>query len=229
VTLTAIQSITQEPWTDEELARVMTLSESDLSFIYHSFEAERFSVFKTCSVPGDSEFMNRMGLYEVPTWQPLLRAAGAYQCREALLAHDQIGDFFTTKPNIPDSRFAWHEARRDLIVPETSLLLPRMANAYARAISLRAQWRLAIAVNTVLKSYKETGKLAPNIAELGDVEWPIDPFDEQPLRYSKLADDGFVVYSIGPDEIDADGEDLYVSGVLRTDTEFDIGYRITLR
>ena len=108
-------------------------------------------------------------------------------------------------------------------------LVPNSANAYARAINLRAQWRLSIAVDTLLRAFKETGILALSVVDLGDVDWPIDPFDDQPLRYRNIDGKAFVVYSIGPDEIDGDGEELFVTGVLYLDREFDIGYRFTLK
>jgi hypothetical protein len=33
----------------------------------------------------------------------------------------------------------------------------------------------------------------------------IDPFDGEPLRYEKLADGGYVVYSVGKDQVDDHG------------------------
>jgi hypothetical protein len=58
-------------------------------------------------------------------------------------------------------------------------------------------------------------------AELAAV--PIDPFDGHPLRFRRLPD-GFVVYSVGPDETD-DGGNLAEGGnILKTGS--DLGYRL---
>lgn len=62
------------------------------------------------------------------------------------------------------------------------------------------------------------GELVPALL----AEWPLDPFDGQPLRYKRLPD-GVVIYSVGADGIDDGGQ---ISPTLTQQPMTDIGVRL---
>jgi hypothetical protein len=78
--------------------------------------------------------------------------------------------------------------------------------------------RLLLAVVAVEKYRSVAGLLPEKISDLGPAEVPSDPFDGQPLRYKKLAK-GYVVYSIGEDEVDNGGTQGFGPG---TDITFTV-------
>jgi len=51
---------------------------------------------------------------------------------------------------------------------------------------------------------------------------PLDPYDGQPLRYRRTKE-GFVVYAIGPDNLDNDG---HIDGTQAPTPGFDLGFRL---
>jgi hypothetical protein len=63
-----------------------------------------------------------------------------------------------------------------------------------------------------------TGGLPETLSALTPKPIPLDPFDGQPLRYKKLAQ-GYVVYSVGEDEVDNGGKEGYGPG---TDITFTV-------
>jgi len=44
-----------------------------------------------------------------------------------------------------------------------------------------------------------------------------------------MGDESFIIYSVGPNEMDGGGKNLYVTGIMEVDSDKDHGYWITLR
>jgi hypothetical protein len=87
-------------------------------------------------------------------------------------------------------------------------VLPAMEKFIARDVQHRAQLRTAL-VAVAIERFRlaNNGKLPDQLSSLVPAfldKVPIDPFDGQPLRF-KRTDKGYVVYSIGPDEVDDGG------------------------
>ena len=78
--------------------------------------------------------------------------------------------------------------------------------------------RLLLAALAVEKYRLAASLLPEKISDLAPAEIPSDPFDGQPLRYKKLAK-GYVVYSVGEDEVDNGGTEGYSTG---TDITFTV-------
>jgi hypothetical protein len=86
-------------------------------------------------------------------------------------------------------------ACRQILLPEADAIAQIRATRTSLAVE---RWRLT-----------HDGNVPHSLADLVPgflVAIPTDPFDEQPLRYKKLAR-GFVVYSIGPDFTDDGGKE----------------------
>ena len=85
----------------------------------------------------------------------------------------------------------------------------------------------------IFRYYKDNGVL-PDRIEPGIKEWPLDPFDERPMRYKKTGETSFIIYSVGPDEEDNNGERLWKSGPISVrpiggGKPEDVGYHILLQ
>lgn len=90
----------------------------------------------------------------------------------------------------------------------TGMLLPAMEKFTARDVNHRAQARTAL-VALAIERFRlaNHGKLPDQLSSLVPAfldKVPIDPYDGQPLRY-KRTDNGYIVYSIGPDATDDGG------------------------
>jgi hypothetical protein len=185
---------------DEELAR-----HDRPDGLLHALRTERaYSATLTASVGTDSN------CGEVnPTW---LKLAGWPVKRlyiGALESYDQIIDV-AAKP--------WFEANRNLNLgdPETSptghgvladLLQPALKAAFV-AHARGLVYLRALRVSNALARYRdEHGYEASDLDDLNlPQEATIDPFSGEPLKL-KLTDDGWLIYSVGKNEID-DGGDI---------------------
>ena len=87
----------------------------------------------------------------------------------------------------------------------SGMVLPAMAKYLQRDTNHRAQLRTSLSGIAVERfRLAHNGKLPEDLSSLVPNfldKIPFDPFDGQPLRYKRTAN-GFVVYSIGPDEKD---------------------------
>lgn len=92
---------------------------------------------------------------------------------------------------------------------------------------MEANLRAVLGVNQVVGHYQNTDELPKDVESFAN--WPLDPFDDQPLKYRKMDENGFLVYSVGTDEIDQGGENLYTYGVMELDAPQDIGFFIRLK
>jgi hypothetical protein len=137
-------------------------------------------------------------------------------------------------PDLRQGRFAWHEARN--IFPNrrgwTRYTFDTASDGweiYARAIARTAMWRLVLAADSVLRQYEKSLSL-PEDPQNDDPAWPLDPFDEKPIRYLKAGEKSFIVYSVGPDGTDQKGDPLCVvyCGARRYHGPRDMGLHIVL-
>ncbi len=121
------------------------------------------------------------------------------------------------------ARLPYAEARRKMSEMEANLeinildgplgqaSLARFATSRHRWLINRVACRGATVVAAALSAYRrDHGKYPTALAELTDQYLqtiPLDPFDEQPIRY-RLQDSGndFVLYCVGPNQIDDDGK-----------------------
>lgn len=86
----------------------------------------------------------------------------------------------------------------------TSFMIPSLSKTGERSVTIVAHLRLArLALKLQAYQAEHAGKLPSTLDELTDV--PLDPFDDKPLRYCQT-ETGFLIWSIGPDEIDQNGQ-----------------------
>ena len=91
----------------------------------------------------------------------------------------------------------------------TRLLVPALSSVYKEELKMLAHLRAGRAAIAVERFRAANGRLPDSLDELTP-KWldtvPADPFDDNPIRYRKLAK-GFVTYSLGPDLTDAGGRE----------------------
>lgn len=89
----------------------------------------------------------------------------------------------------------------------TRLLVPAVLGVNEHQLKMLARFRATRAGIAVERFRMANGRLPDSLGELTP-KWldtvPADPFDDQPIRYKKLAK-GFVTYSVGPDQKDHGG------------------------
>jgi len=99
-------------------------------------------------------------------------------------------------------------------------------NIYARLVKNYVLWRIVLAMDQVYRYYQSNGVL-PDRIEAGNKEWPLDLFNDKPLRYNKTGKNGFTIYSVGPDEKDNNGQHFNIGNPVDIDEPLDVGIRIT--
>ena len=108
----------------------------------------------------------------------------------------------------------------------TSLILPNPTTIFERVQRAEAMHRVAVLGIATYRYQAKYGRLPAALSDL-TAEFvhilPRDPFDGKPMRF-KLADEGCVIYSIGPDLIDNDGGPLK-----RSDQSGDIRFVVASR
>jgi hypothetical protein len=114
------------------------------------------------------------------------------------------------------------ELPKTAVITRLLMPVPKMGEAFRRK---HAYLRCTIAALAAERYRREKGMWPEKIDKLCPkylVNVPLDPFDGEPLRYRRL-EDGLVIYAVGNDEIDNDGnldrEHPNQPGV-------DIGYRL---
>jgi len=86
----------------------------------------------------------------------------------------------------------------------TSMMIPALSKSGEKSVAVVAHLRLArLAIMLLSYQAEHDGKLPAKLDELTVV--PLDPFDDKPLRY-RQTETGFLIWSIGPDEIDQNGQ-----------------------
>jgi hypothetical protein len=92
----------------------------------------------------------------------------------------------------------------------TNFLVPALTRVNEEQLKIFARLRSGRAAIAVERFRMANGRLPGSLDELTP-KWldtvPADPFDDQPIRYKKLAK-GFVTYSVGPDQKDHGGIEL---------------------
>ncbi len=95
------------------------------------------------------------------------------------------------------------------------IILPSMARAIKKEVIALSYIRDTEAALAVDLYRQKNGSLPESLAAAG-VNL-IDPFDGKPLRYHKLPDRGYVVYSVGPDKQDDNGKERPDRGFKESD------------
>jgi hypothetical protein len=115
-----------------------------------------------------------------------------------LPAHEQLARYALLQ--IPDDKF-------DPKFLMTGLLLPSLEKFARSDVRTKAILRTAVAGIACERFRREKGRWPTGLAEVPKAilpEVPLDPYDGRPLRFRRVAD-GVVVYSVGPDGTDDDG------------------------
>jgi hypothetical protein len=92
----------------------------------------------------------------------------------------------------------------------TSMMAPSLQAAYRAEYRDTMQFRVTITSLWIAVYHQERGTYPDRLEQLVPnylPAIPVDLFDGQPLRYRR-SDDGYVLYSIGPDGVDNGGSDL---------------------
>jgi len=225
VSIMAAQSISLEPLPDEVRARVDELADPDIQLLLTSLDVERFTALSFCQLSPPADYFE-IGI-PAPSFSLALLRRAAYGriCNQAMDDYTGLSTWFDSVPDFVHDDFAWHQARLELPRHMTSALTPNFVNAYGRFVVLETHWRQVLAVDAVLSHRADHGSL-PEASELLETGWPDDPFTAQPMRYERLEDGGFLVYSLGPDEVDQHGDPLYVSGILDLRDAQDVGVHV---
>jgi len=91
----------------------------------------------------------------------------------------------------------------------TPTLVPGLARGLERVLEARSRIRVAVVGIAVERHRAASQRKVPLALSSLSPEWiptlPNDPFDERPLRFKRLPSGGYVVYSIGPDQLDNGG------------------------
>jgi hypothetical protein len=227
VTTAGIQSHTRQPVSDADRATLEEAAAPDLSWFLSSLDAERYAGYSICRLApvGYSGPEERAGFLR---WRFLRRSSLAEPCRDLLRQHGDLKLWLTTVPNLERDVFAWHEARRELGALTWSSGMPDFLAAYSWALSLKAQWRLVLARDEVLRHLEARRSLPEDATVMGD-SWPVDPFADAPLGYLRHDPSSFTVYSLGPDELDQGGDSLWVLGAYELGDAMDVGLRMKVR
>jgi len=225
----AVQTMNSRAWSPEIRSVMEDGARLKAEWARSLYDGERYTVFSALQM---KEVHNGLILADqndafIPSWRPLWRAALRRETERDLNTLTLLTGWMYSVPDFTLGDLAWHDARVKMAGWGYGKYLPNFTSSYARLVSLSAAWNLTLAQDRIYAIYAKKG-VFPEIEEILKIsDWPIDPFDGQPLRYKKLGPRSFIVYSVGPDEIDGEGADLYVSGVMKADMEKDIGYRVS--
>jgi hypothetical protein len=100
--------------------------------------------------------------------------------------------------------------QRPWICPIASMMSPSSGSAVAKAAVLEARRRLVITA-IALRRYELAHRALPAGLQALVPGWlpalPIDPMDGKAIRYRRLDDRRFILYSVGLDGVDAGGEE----------------------
>ena len=118
----------------------------------------------------------------------------------------------------------WYESKASWLCPVTSSLVASIRGQIEMDTRLIANLRAARTALAVERYRLDTGRLPEKPGELRPrymEEIPEDPFDGKPLRYKRL-DNGYVIYSIGPDGKDDGGVEEGPDGQEPPDVTFTV-------
>lgn len=119
-----------------------------------------------------------------------------------------------------DAGFAWRDLRGG-----SREWPPRQVASYSRLLRAAALRRTALVTDRILACRRQQERLPADAADL-DTTWPNDPFDAHPLRYQRLSEACFVVYSIGTNGADEGGAALRLTGAIGLDQQVDLGVHL---
>ena len=225
-----VQAITGKPLPAEDMEKILTYSKPDPVWAKTIFDSERYTLCKALkNIQADQWGFFVEDDMMLPRSTALWRAWFAPYTEKNLDLATEMTEWYYNVPNFETGDYAWHEAHVKMTQLSHGEFTPYYVSSYARILSMANHWRLVMAANQVLETYKKKRRLPDSAEEFGE-EWPGDPYAaDQPLKYKKMDKKGFIVYSLGPDEEDQMGEDLYVFGILEVEAPKDHGFHITLK
>jgi hypothetical protein len=108
----------------------------------------------------------------------------------------------------------------------TARILPGMESAFQATFRTQARNRIAAAALAVERHRAKYGQTPASLEQTAPeflTAVPSDPFDGKPLRYFRVGDDGYTLYSIGSNGIDDGGQEQENRG------EPDVTFRVERR
>lgn len=200
-----------------DLGWIRAVADAERAFIY---EACRGDAARTLPEPEVAVTLGRAP--EAEWWRlPLLARIRRFpSCRDTLDDAATFRHWLDAWP-VAEGRTPWAAAHWKKLQP--SKTFRGLAEGAGVLVTM---WRVALAVDTVLRHVANAGELPKSADELSD--WPKDPFDDQPLRYRRLTATRFVAYGVGADGID-DGGGALSFDHRSTPTAADIGVDILVR
>ncbi|OGF64711.1 MAG: hypothetical protein A2Y62_14760 [Candidatus Fischerbacteria bacterium RBG_13_37_8] len=232
-----ILALTSSPFPEEDIEKISTFTKIDPAWAKSYFDEDYYREMKQ-----SEECLEDVIMYYAPGFQqrPKLISANwiAHKSKIVLCAMlrsytknmlpplNIASEWMRKVPDFEKGHFAWHEARYALVYQPNDYH-NFTKHAYARLIRNSVLWRLVLAMNQIMHYYQANGML-PDSIEASGKDWPLDPFDDNPLRYRKTSDNSLIIYSVGLDEKDDNGENLRISGPVGIDEPLDIGFHIVL-
>lgn len=135
--------------------------------------------------------------------------ARGYWNRQELAWLDALDDLLTIEPGVTsyaDAHGVFHQAREQVTGQFAQQFLPTLEATYNAVIRPQATIRCLRVLNAI---QLHAGAGEADMPELSDLGLPAatttDPFNGQPLRVNRLPD-GWLVYSVGNNEIDDGGK-----------------------
>ena len=240
----SIQALTHQQLSDQERKKIINYSKINSTWARTLFDSERYHVYKTleqCTedvtleMKLEDESRPSSETLEMILASKIYHSSRTLRCalqknytKDTLSYMTEITEWMSRVPDFDKGTYSWHEAHSVLSNKKTFVFwAPNITNTYARIIKNVALWRLVLATDQVFLNCRNQGSL-PDQIDTQNSAWPLDPFDDKPMRYRKVDDTSFIVYSIGLDEIDNQGQKLYITGPL-TDEQQDIGVHMRIK
>ncbi len=215
-----------EPFGDEDLMKIRDYERVNPAWAESFMDSEAYFVHSFhASVRGNvgEYFDSESGIF---SFEIVKRAFLMPSAKKDFELASAYLTFFKDTADFEKSLFSWKDMR-EINKPAGLLIVPDFSNAYARLVTANVQWRILLASDMVLRYRKANGMLPGAVSDL-EGEWPVDSFNDEPLKYIKNDENSFTVYSVGPDLKDGKGEKLYVGGIMNLNNDFDIGFKYAI-
>lgn len=228
VGIAGVQVMSGMPFPEESMEWILLETEPDPAWARGFYDSERYAVYQIYEQCPVNMMGSDVSMEEfILPFKPLWRAWMKPHSEKDLNYFTEMTRWFYTVPDYEKGSYAWHDGHVMMTGLSGSYFAPNLTNAYARLVTQTAQWRLLNAQNQVIRYYRKHRRL-PDDTLMSAEEWPVDPFNDLPIKFRKIDRKHFIVYSVGPDEEDQGGEPLYVYGILETDTPQDVGFDLEL-
>lgn len=159
----------------------------------------------------------------IPWFESAIRQIASSSAKYNIASRKQLTkkaeEFYDRAPQIFLASFISHESKAFEIdklshsyAPLKMLFRPMLMTRFIVARARGNSGGVSIAL-AVIRYQRQHGKLPESLNELVPEflpEIPLDPIDHRPLRYQRR-DDGFIVYSVGTNQIDNGGQLVWVN------------------